>query len=619
MEGFEIIKQLGKGSFSLVLVVKRKEDNKIYAIKRVHISNMSDKEKSNALNEVRLLSLINHQNIIGYKESFYDEQSQTLNIVLEYADGGDLRSKIQERLKTKRYFKENEIWGMFIQLITGLRYLHAHNIIHRDLKTANIFITNNHICKLGDLNVSKIAKSGLLYTQTGTPYYASPEIWEEKPYDIKSDIWSIGCILYEMCCLTPPFKGKNLSLVYQNIIKGKYTPIPIGCYSKELIGVVTALLQVNPKDRPSCEEMFRWSVVKNKIYSIYGHISGDSDSNSNKNEKEFEMEYMETIRIDNDKEIKRVLPKTKKYASSNSRHVRCTTAVGKIKTNNRTVIEIDNSVQRQYALLNKGINNNTNNKVQLCIDECNKENKNIINTFKRNRSLSRCCTNNIINDQQDTNTQHDNDSNKLINDYKSKCNKDERHFHPISRNINNNNEHMTVLTNKNTSSSRSHTPNSSIIPISCQSLRNISVTKLNQILSHHGRNIRLHSNSLSKFEHFTEEENINNNNTKQNDNETHNNKSKQNVNNNNRKSCDYPKPPIPHLSSKTPQVLPNRKESFNCSNKHTLKLSVNPFQILDNPNIRKILSTHLHHKLPVNKQFTNSSSTVNTSDNNTPK
>ena len=176
-----------------------------------------------------------------------------------------------------------------------------------------------------------------------------------------------------MCCLTPPFKGKNLSLVYQNIIKGKYTPIPIGCYSKELIGVVTALLQVNPKDRPSCEEMFRWSVVKNKIYSIYGHISDDSDSN--KNEKEFEMEYMETIRIDNDKEIKRVLPKTKKYASSNSRHVRCTTAVGKIKTNNRTVIEIDNSVQRQYALLNKGINNNTNNKVQLCIDECNKENK----------------------------------------------------------------------------------------------------------------------------------------------------------------------------------------------------------------------------------------------------
>ena len=621
MEGFEIIKQLGKGSFSLVLVVKRKEDNKIYAIKRVHISNMSDKEKSNALNEVRLLSSINHQNIIGYKESFYDEQSQTLNIVLEYADGGDLRSKIQERLKTKRYFKENEIWGVFIQLITGLRYLHAHNIIHRDLKTANIFITNNHICKLGDLNVSKIAKSGLLYTQTGTPYYASPEIWEEKPYDIKSDIWSIGCILYEMCCLTPPFKGKNLSLVYQNIIKGKYTPIQSGCYSKELVSMVTALLQVNPKDRPSCEEMFRWEVVRNKIYSIYGQIS---DDDNNKNEKEFEVEYMETIRIDNDKEIKRVLPKMKKYASSNSnRHVRCTTGVGKIKANNRTVIEIENGVQRelnikQCALLHKGINNN-NNTVQLGIDEYNKENKNIINTFKRNKSLSRCCTNNIINEQQNTNTQHDNDSNKLINDYKSKCNKDERHFHPISRNINNNNniEHMNMHTNKNTSSSRSHTPNNSIIPISCQSLRNISVTKLNQILSHHGRNIRLHSNSLSKFDHFTEDDN---NNTKQNDNEIHNNKSKQNVNNNNnRKSCDYPKPPIPHLSSKTQQVPPNRKESFNCSNKHTLKLTVNPFQILDNPNIRKILSTHLHHKLPVNKQFTDSS-TVNTSDNNnTPK
>ena len=638
MDGFEIIKQLGKGSFSLVLVVKRKEDNKIYAIKRVQISNMSEKEKSNALNEVRLLSSINHQNIIGYKESFYDEQTQTLNIVLEYADGGDLRSKIQERLKTKRYFKENEIWGIFIQLITGLRYLHAHNIIHRDLKTANIFLTNNHICKLGDLNVSKIAKSGLLYTQTGTPYYASPEMWEEKPYDVKSDIWSIGCILYEMCCLTPPFKGKNLSLVYQNIIKAKYTPIPSGYYSKELINMVTALLQVNPKDRPSCEEMFKCSVVRNKIYSIYGQISddngGDCTSNNsrngyNKNDKEFEMEFMDTIRINNDKEIKRVLPKTKKYASSNynnnnnNMHLRCTTAGRKIKANDKTVIETENVIQRelnikQYAL-NKEMNNN--NKAQLGIDEYNKENKNTTNTFKRNKSLSRCCTN-IISDQHYTNVPHD--INKLIIDYKSKCNKDERHFHPISRNNNNNNnsiEHMNVHTNKNTSS-RSHTPSSNIIPISCQSLRNISITKIHQILSHHGRNIRLHSNSLSKFDHFTEdfkEDNVNNDKAQQKhtNNECYNAKSKQTVNNT-RKSCDYPKPPIPHLSSKT-QLVPNRKESFNYSNKHTLKLNVNPFQILENPNIRKILSTHIHNKLPGNKQFTNSSSTVNTSENGTPK
>ena len=588
MEGFEIIKQLGKGSFSLVLVVKRKEDNKTYAIKRVHISKMSEKEKSNALNEVRLLSSINHQNIIGYKESFYDEQTETLNIVLEYADGGDLRSRIQERLKTKRYFKENEIWGIFIQLITGLRYLHGHNIIHRDLKTANVFITNNHICKLGDLNVSKIAKSGLLYTQTGTPYYASPEIWEEKPYDIKSDIWSIGCILYEMCCLTPPFKGKNLSLVYHNIIKGKYTPIP-SVYSKDLVNMVTKLLQVNPKDRPSCEDMFRCSVIRNKIYSIYGQIS-DDDCTTGKGvkcneKKEFETEFMDTIRVNSDKEIQRVLPKTKKYANSNgnnSRHVKCTTAGSKIQAN-KTVIDIEHGVQRGLNVKQQATG----------LDEYNKENQNTANTYKRNKSLSRCAPSDI---------------NKLITDYKSKCKKEEKHFHPISRN---NIEH-TVNT-----PSRSHTPTNSIIPISCQSLRNISVTRLNQILSHHGRNIRLHSNSLSKFDHFTEElkdNNVNNDKAIHNDSERRNEKVKQSVNN--RKSCDYPKPPKPHLSSKA-QPVPSRKDSFNHSNTHTLKLNVNSFQILENPNIRKILSTQIHNKLPANKQLTNNNSTANTSANNT--
>ena len=140
MNDFEIIKQLGKGAFSVVLLVRRKEDNNIYAIKRVTISNMNEKEKLNALNEVRLLASISHQNIIGYKESFFEDSTQTLNIVLEYADDGDLRTKIQLHQKSKKYFKENEIWSIFIQLMQGLRVLHNHHVMHRDLKTANIFL-----------------------------------------------------------------------------------------------------------------------------------------------------------------------------------------------------------------------------------------------------------------------------------------------------------------------------------------------------------------------------------------------------------------------------------------------------------------------------------------------
>ena len=100
------------------------------------------------------------------------------------------------------------------------------NIFHRDLKSANIFLCQNGVAKLGDMNVSKLAKKGLLSTQTGTPYYASPEIWKDQPYDQKSDIWSLGCVLYEMCCLKPPFRAEDMDGLYKKVIKGIYPKLP---------------------------------------------------------------------------------------------------------------------------------------------------------------------------------------------------------------------------------------------------------------------------------------------------------------------------------------------------------------------------------------------------------
>lgn len=93
--------------------------------------------------------------------------------------------------------------------LSGLKVLHHMKIVHRDIKTANIFISDG-LYKLGDLNVSKILDMGLAYTQTGTPYYASPEVWRDQPYDSKSDIWSLGCVIYEMCTLHPPFRAKDM-------------------------------------------------------------------------------------------------------------------------------------------------------------------------------------------------------------------------------------------------------------------------------------------------------------------------------------------------------------------------------------------------------------------------
>ncbi len=125
---------------------------------------------------------------------------------MEYADNGDLFQLINQNQEKGTLLQEIEVWHLFIQILLGLKALHDLNIMHRDLKSANVFLNKDFTVKLGDMNVSKVANQrGLNYTQTGTPYYASPEVWKDEPYDIKSDLWSLGCVLYEMIALRPPF------------------------------------------------------------------------------------------------------------------------------------------------------------------------------------------------------------------------------------------------------------------------------------------------------------------------------------------------------------------------------------------------------------------------------
>ena len=199
---------------------------------------------------MRILASINHANIVAYKEAFFEESTQTLCIVMEFADGGDLQSKINDLKKSYRFMKEEEIWSIFYQMIIGLDVLHNIKIVHRDIKCANIFLTKSGQAKLGDLNVSKIAKMGILQTQTGTPYYASPEVWQDKPYDKRSDIWSLGCVLYELTALSPPFTAKDMQGLYKCVLKGVYPKIPAQ-FSNDLSEMIKALLQVDPKNRPT--------------------------------------------------------------------------------------------------------------------------------------------------------------------------------------------------------------------------------------------------------------------------------------------------------------------------------------------------------------------------------
>ncbi|KAM3141843.1 hypothetical protein pb186bvf_006165 [Paramecium bursaria] len=263
---FEILKKLGSGSFSSVYKVKRKSDSQEYAMKKVMMNGLQMKEKQNALNEVRILASLNSPHIIGYREAFI--KGDTLFLILEYAGGGDLQQKIEYiRRKGSNYFlEETLIWNYIADILQGLNALHSNNIFHRDIKCANLFLTTNHKnLKLGDLNVAKVVKPNILAsTQAGTPYYASPEVWKDQPYDQKCDIWSLGCVLYEMAQLMPPFLANDMNTLSKRIIKGIYDQIHPR-YSKELSHLISRCLQVNPKNRATCQELMQFDEVRKRI------------------------------------------------------------------------------------------------------------------------------------------------------------------------------------------------------------------------------------------------------------------------------------------------------------------------------------------------------------------
>jgi len=176
---------------------------------------------------------------------------------MEYADGGDLYSKVRAHEKAHTKMPEQEVWRLFAQICQGLEALHRMNICHRDIKCANIFLSKGQI-KIGDLNISKVVKSGLLSTQVGTPCYTSPEIWDNRPYNYKSDMWSLGCVLYELCVQRPPFLANSMRELAKKIRIGTYQKIP-SSYSAELSKVISDLLKVNPSMRISSCTWFHYN------------------------------------------------------------------------------------------------------------------------------------------------------------------------------------------------------------------------------------------------------------------------------------------------------------------------------------------------------------------------
>uniref|UniRef100_A0A7S3G4B8 non-specific serine/threonine protein kinase n=1 Tax=Palpitomonas bilix TaxID=652834 RepID=A0A7S3G4B8_9EUKA len=261
LSDFQVLRQVGKGSYGSVYQVERKSDKKIYALKKVKLRNMSQKEKENSFNEIRCLASMKHRNILGYYDAFMDGD-ENLCIITEFVNGGDLETRIKKLAQAKSFFSENDIWNIFIQMCDGVKALHSWNIIHRDLKCANVFLDADGTIRLGDFGVSKVlSKEKWAKTQIGTPYYVSPEMWKNRPYDMKSDIWSLGCILYEMTALHPPFRANDVNSLARKAMGGMYPQIPYR-YSSDLAATIKKLLDTNPSSRPNIDDVLGLPVIK---------------------------------------------------------------------------------------------------------------------------------------------------------------------------------------------------------------------------------------------------------------------------------------------------------------------------------------------------------------------
>eukprot|EP00826_Nyctotherus_ovalis_P064629 TRINITY_DN9485_c0_g2_i4.p1 TRINITY_DN9485_c0_g2~~TRINITY_DN9485_c0_g2_i4.p1 ORF type:complete len:610 (+),score=143.00 TRINITY_DN9485_c0_g2_i4:73-1902(+) len=245
-----------KGTLCAILV-----NDSVLVMKQININQMSPLQKQEALNEAKILQSLNSPYIVGYYDSFIDEEK--LCIIMEYCENGDLGQFLKAR--NKQYVEENIVLKYFIEACLALLYLHGKKILHRDIKTMNMFLTKDFHVKLGDLGVAKVLSqtSSFAHTIVGTPYYLSPEVCQELPYNTKSDIWSLGCALYEMCALKHPFEAKNQIALIMKIAKSSYEPLP-GVYSREVSEIVAKCLQKNYKKRPRVNDILALPFIQQK-------------------------------------------------------------------------------------------------------------------------------------------------------------------------------------------------------------------------------------------------------------------------------------------------------------------------------------------------------------------
>ncbi|XP_030208927.1 serine/threonine-protein kinase Nek4 isoform X2 [Gadus morhua] len=263
MNNYVFIRVVGKGSYGEVNLVKHRADRKQYVIKKLNLTKSTKRERRAAEQEAKLLSQLRHPNIVTYRESWEGEDCQ-LYIVMGFCEGGDLYHRLKQQKGD--LLPERQVVEWFVQIAMALQYLHEKHILHRDLKTQNIFLTKTNIIKVGDLGIARVLENqnDMASTLIGTPYYMSPELFSNKPYNHKSDVWALGCCVYEMSTLKHAFNAKDMNSLVYRIVQGKLPQMP-GQYDPLLGELIRSMLCKRPEERPDVKLILREPYIKRQI------------------------------------------------------------------------------------------------------------------------------------------------------------------------------------------------------------------------------------------------------------------------------------------------------------------------------------------------------------------
>lgn len=192
MRDYKVIKNLGHGSAGSVDLVENRESGSQYALKTIALANMNEKERESALSEIHFLKVLKGPTLVKSYQSYVEKEK--ILIFMEYAEGGTLADKILEFKLAGEVFDNETILNWISQVILGVMLMHSKNILHRDLKSQNLFLISDGTIKIGDFGISKELPSidSLARTSCGTPYFMPPEVCKGEPYGEKIDIWAIG-------------------------------------------------------------------------------------------------------------------------------------------------------------------------------------------------------------------------------------------------------------------------------------------------------------------------------------------------------------------------------------------------------------------------------------------